>query len=345
MGNISFPISKAYIYGVVPTLSISFKLGGASGTVGTAMFDGRAAVYCRLGRDPFMIPIDVNIAKENGKAAYRFEIVRHKVYVAYLASAAVSSAITAVAGQWDEQSLSMNLRIDCRLGGQSYIITNTFRYVMTPTTYSLAQLLSELAGYLNILVNNGFAEVEIDKVTVDASLTRNSPFYTLVSAVLDKQTYYTGENAIVKVVLKKYRGGFVTRTMTVPMPGSAVSGSYKVYIGSQYELNNQIANLFPYQYRINNMEDLVRIANEPSDMSFLQALFVGFNEGIVYRRRGLPNFPEPYISILNIRNDSGKNYAFPEITGDDLRMDAPVFGNQALTFNLYDRLPQEIEIK
>jgi hypothetical protein len=175
----------------------------------------------------------------------------------------------------------------------------------------------DISSYINVIVYNGFGNVSIDNISIQAELTRDSSFNTIVSAVIDKPAYYTGDSAIVSVVLKKYRGGFVTRTLTVPMPDEAISGTYKLFIGSEYELGVQLANLFPYLYRINNMNDLVRVANDPSRMTSLKALFVGFNEGIVYRRQPLANFPEPYISILNIRNDSGKNYAFPEVTGDD----------------------------
>lgn len=345
MGNVSFPVSRAYVYTVVPNISLSFKLGGASRTIGAALFDGRSAVFCRTGIQPYLIPVSVNVKTITTNGSFHFGVVNHKIYAAYLTAAAVSSSMMTLAGQWDEQSLRMKFRIDCSYAGSKFTITNEFRYVLTPLTYSMAQMLSDISAYVNAIVYNGFGDVSIDNIDVNAELTRDASFYTIVSAVMDRQTYYTGDKALITVVLKKYRSGFVTRTLTVPMPDAAISGAYKVYIGSEYELGVQLANLFPYLYRINNMSDLVRVANDPSKMTALKAMFVGFNEGIVYRRQPLANFPEPYISILNIHNDSGKNYAFPEVTGTDLELDAPLFGNQVISFTLNNRTPQEIENK
>ena len=57
LGPTQFPMTRAYVYTVLPSLFSSTKLSTTSETIGTLLQDRATAIAGRLGPGPKMIPV------------------------------------------------------------------------------------------------------------------------------------------------------------------------------------------------------------------------------------------------------------------------------------------------
>ena len=79
-GNSYLPISRSYIYSVIPTSFLSFKIGASSTPLGSTIFDGNSAVYCKTGISASMIPVKIAIKTPVKSKTFNIKIVDNKYY-------------------------------------------------------------------------------------------------------------------------------------------------------------------------------------------------------------------------------------------------------------------------
>ena len=69
LGPTQFPMRKAYVYSVFPSLYQSWKISSAADAVGTIEQDRITAVAGMIGKSPKMIPVEVKIKTSRGPGA------------------------------------------------------------------------------------------------------------------------------------------------------------------------------------------------------------------------------------------------------------------------------------
>jgi hypothetical protein len=76
LGPTQFPMRKAYVYSVFPSLYQSWKISSAADAVGTIDQDRITAVAGTIGKQPRMIPVEVKLKTSRGQErAYNFRMV------------------------------------------------------------------------------------------------------------------------------------------------------------------------------------------------------------------------------------------------------------------------------
>src|SRR5262245_58142762 len=76
LGPTEFPMTRAYVYTVLPSLFSSMKLSSTGDVIGTFVQDRATAIAGTLGPGPHMIPLSLTLEAERGsKRTFKFEIV------------------------------------------------------------------------------------------------------------------------------------------------------------------------------------------------------------------------------------------------------------------------------
>ena len=77
LGPTAFPMTRAYVYTVLPSLFSSSKLSTTGEVIGTFLQDRATAIAGRLGPGPSLIPVSVSLQAARGAThTFRFEVVR-----------------------------------------------------------------------------------------------------------------------------------------------------------------------------------------------------------------------------------------------------------------------------
>ena len=113
LGPIQFPMKKAYVYSVFPSLYQSWKISTATDAVGTVDQDRTTAIAGRLGATPHMIPVEVKLASSRGgERRFAFRMVEDELFSPVLAYVSLLSVL-----QGNERAFGTStVRVDARIG-------------------------------------------------------------------------------------------------------------------------------------------------------------------------------------------------------------------------------------
>ena len=66
LGPTQFPMTRAYVYTVLPSLSSSAKLSSTNDVIGTFLQDRATAIAGRLGAGPSLLPVTLTLDSPRG---------------------------------------------------------------------------------------------------------------------------------------------------------------------------------------------------------------------------------------------------------------------------------------
>src|SRR4029077_8371223 len=81
LGPTEFPMTRAYVYTVLPSLFSSFKLSTTNEVIGTFLQDRATAIAGRLGPGPKLIPITLTLESKRGQNhTFKFGVVNDQLF-------------------------------------------------------------------------------------------------------------------------------------------------------------------------------------------------------------------------------------------------------------------------
>jgi hypothetical protein len=328
LGPTRFPMKKAWIYSVFPSLQVSWKIAAALDAVGTMDQDRTTSISGRLGEPPRMIPVEVRLRSDRASdREFRFRIVEDELFTPLLGYVSLLSVL-----QGHERALgAATLRIDARLalaGGREVRIRD-----VVAADQPAQQAAAVLAGPLALLVGNDFEPVTIERFEVDVHALETRESATLERAWLEAPLpLRPGSVAPVKVQLRTRRGRTVIETLSVPIPTSAATGSYTLLVADATTMDavEQREKRQPFAAR--DMAQLVRALNRLRAGNRIYARLTRPVGGVVVGGEFLPALPGSIISVLSSA-DQGTSVvpllASPVWTGE-LATDRAVTGSRQL---------------
>ena len=95
LGPTEFPMTRAYVYTVLPSLFTSSKLSAASQVIGTFLQDRPTAIAGRLGPGPSLLPVTLTLEPDRGGArTFKFEVVRDQLFTPLMTFSAIANTLT-----------------------------------------------------------------------------------------------------------------------------------------------------------------------------------------------------------------------------------------------------------
>ena len=294
LGPTQFPMKKAYVYSVYPSLQVSWKIAATLDAVGTVEQDRASAIAGRLGTLPSMIASEVRLhSARSGDRTFRFRIVRDELFTPLLAYVSLLSVL-----QGHERAFgTTTLRLDARLaleGGQEVRVEDVLA-----TGQPAARAAALVAGPLALLVANEFEKVAVRSIEVDVAVEEEARSATIVRAWVDHSgRLRPGTTATLKVLLRTHRGGSVTHSLPLRIPMSASAGTYDLLVADAATLNalEQREMQQPFVYR--DLEQLLRALNELRSGHRLYARLTRPGQGMIVGGEYLPALPGSVLSVL-----------------------------------------------
>jgi len=337
-GNNKLPISRSYVYTVIPSSYFSFKVGASSETIGATLYDGQDGVYCRLGEQADMVPVSVTVRNYKESFSYNFRVVNNRYYFPTLTAGALSSSFLRHTGYLDDKRIRLNCKIDFEHKGQKYSVSNAFLYAYNPSYFNVYGMLSDMNLYLSVFFENNMGDIKINSVKSDIQIEQGIKYYIVDNFTADKNNYRPGETVQCKVLLKQYGGNYVQKRMKLSLPSEAKSGQYLIIAGNENSFYSEIFRLFPRYYTVNNIEDLVKMASFSIKMDKLVVGLIYARPGLMVRDKKMERFPENYLSIFDYNKpwDKANVLLFPEWVKGSEEMDGAIFGIMKTSINIID---------
>ncbi len=294
LGPTQFPMKKAYVYSVFPSLYSSFKISAALDAVGTMDQDRSAAVAGRLGKTPRMIPVTVKLATSRGQERrFSFRIVDDELFSPALAYVSLLSVLQGNERAFGTSTVRVNARVTLT-GGREVKVDDLFAEGQ-PSVQASALVAAPLA----YLLANDFERVSVEKLDVDVS-----SFETIQSASLQRAwieragPIRAGSSVPLRLQLRTYRGEVVSDTIPVQIPANAPPGSYSLLVADAQALTTLEQREMRQPFIPKDLNQLIRAINSLRRNNHVYSRLMRADEGAIVSGEYLQSLPPSVLSVL-----------------------------------------------
>src|SRR5512143_570846 len=333
LGPTQFPLKKAWVYSVFPSLQASWKIAAATDAVGTMAQDRTTAIAGRLGKPPRMIPVQVTLRSARGSdRVFRYRVVEDELFTPLLAYVSLLSVIQG----YERAFGAATLRVDARValeGGREVHLEDVLA-----AQQAGALAAAELAGPRARLVANDFEKLTIDRldVTVDADATLRSA--AIVRAWIDAPApLRPGSSVPLHVQLRTHRGDLVTETLPLSVPEGAPAGTYGLLVADAATMDGVEQREMRQRFVARDLPQLVRSLNKLRAGNVVYARLTRPGAGAVVGGEYLPALPGSILSVLGSADQgtSVVSLASAAVWSGRQPTDYAVSGSRQLTISVH----------
>src|SRR5438034_5086990 len=109
LGPPEFPMTRAYVYTVLPSLFSSMKLSSTGEIIGTFLQDRATAIAGRLGPGPHLIPITLTLESDRApKRTFKFGVVNDQLFTPLLTYASIVNTLASYERQYGSATFTVH---------------------------------------------------------------------------------------------------------------------------------------------------------------------------------------------------------------------------------------------
>jgi hypothetical protein len=293
LGPVEWPMARAEVVTIFPSLQGSFHITNSGQVVGTFIQDRAAAAYGILGREAKTVPIEIEV-KHNGSAVsqYKYRLARDLLLTPVLIDLVISNSLLATQKQYGEMSvaLSGSLFLD---GYEDIKIDNFY------TGFNVLEQAGGLpAAIYFFLSNNEFAPVNITGLKITLDFIEEQRIAELERVWLTKTEVKPGESFKLIMQLKPRRGKEIFLEQDYHIPPTLQSGTYKITVGNGEEITRQENELVKGTMKLRDIQQMVRLINLLRPNSKLYAQVMREEEGFYFEGEFFPGLPPSKMTVI-----------------------------------------------
>ncbi len=332
LGPTQFPMRKAYVYSVFPSLYQSWKISSPADAVGTIEQDRTSAIAGRLGAQPRMIPVTVRLRTSRGQQrAFTFRIVNDELFSPVLAYVSLASVLQTNERAFGTASIHVDAKVSLA-GGREVRVEDLFTQEQ-PGIQAAALVAAPLA----YLLTNDFQTVSVDKVEVDVTSDETVQNATLERAWVERDgPVRPGATVPVKLQLRTYRGETKTETVPVQIPDNAPSGVYSLLVADGPALTALEQREMRQPFVPRDLDQLIRAINSLHHNNHLYLRLTRPEDGAIVRGEYLQSLPPSVLAVLG-GQDAGSGVVpirTAAVWDFDLTTDFAVTGSRLLSLTV-----------
>jgi hypothetical protein len=293
LGPTRFPMKKAWVYSIYPSLQVSWKIATTLEAVGTMDQDRATAVAGRLGATPRMISTRVELSSgERGEQAFQFRLVDDELLTPVLAYVSLLSVLQGHERAFGTTTIGVDARIV--LDGEREV---RVRDVLTGQVAPRAAAL--IAGPLGLLVTNPFEHVTMQSIEVLVTAEEDERSATIERAWVDEtRPLRPGEKATLHVQLRPRRGGTVTLELPLEIPSSTPPGTHDLLVADAATFDATERQERRQAFEARDLPQLLEALNRQRAGNRVYARLTRSASGAIVGGEYLPALPQSVLSVL-----------------------------------------------
>jgi hypothetical protein len=328
LGPIQFPMTRAYVYTVLPSLFSSVKVSTTSDVIGTFSQDRPTTVAGRLGPGPAMIPITLTLETDRGpKRTFHFRVVNDAMFTPLMTYSALVNTLESYERQYGAATFTVT-------GSAALRNHDAIRF---DNVFSSAQSAMDASAYvvapITYLMGNDREKVDIDGVTLSITSAEEPKTATLERVWLDDPRPRAGRTVPLKMLLRTYRGEEVVRTLPIGIPAN-VDGALSILVsdGARLGLAEQRDTRSPQK----SVDQVIKGLNTARRNNVLYVRLLGSEAGAVVNGELLSSLPPSVLAVLEAdRNGGNFNPLRSATLGDwELPTEQAVTGSRTLSITV-----------
>ncbi len=293
LGAIDLPLTGARVEALMPSLQSSSRLAVALDEIGALRQDRAAAVYGRLGAEPAMIPIRVQLDAGADSRTFSFDVADDPL----LAPVLFYLSLNGIIGAAERTAGSLTVRI----AEGSVIKMDADRDVALDNVFAGPQALDYATGIpayiLHLLMNNVWETPRIVGINIIIEYDAQPKSARLMRVVADRYRVSPGESVELDLIVAPFRGARRTLRTTVRIPDEQPAGNLTLLVAgaTTVQRNDQAdTSILP-----KDLDQLVRLINQLRRNDRLYIVASAADPGVFVEGARMPNLPPSVAAVLS----------------------------------------------
>jgi hypothetical protein len=300
LGPTQFPMTRAHVITVLPSLSSSMKIASTGDVIGIVQQDRATTIAGTLGPGPAMIPISLTLNSERGtRKKFSIGIVNDQLFTPLLAYVAILNTLTSYERQNGVGTYT--LKGAARVKNHSDVAFEDLFTGDQPSTYAAASVVAPL----NVLLRNAFEAVQFEGLNLEIEASETPRSATLERVWIDGTKAKPGTAVDLRILMRTYRGEEVTQSLPVQIPANA-RGSVSIMVADGARLSQFEARELQVQpMQTTGVPQMIRVLNSARKNNRLYVRLVTRDGGAVVTGEPLAALPSSVLAVM----DSDRNGA------------------------------------
>jgi hypothetical protein len=300
LGPTQFPMTRAYVHTILPSLLSSMKIASTGEVIGSVQQDRATTIAGTLGPGPRTIPVSLTLTSERGtRKTFRMAMVNDQLFTPLLAYLSILNTLTSYERQNGVASYALK--------GTAAIKNHAgvaFEDLFTGDQGSAGAAASVVAP-INFLLRNAFEEVEIEGLTLEVQASEDARSATIERVWTDGTRVRAGATVGLKVLLRTYRGEEVTQSVAVRIPPQA-RGTVQVMVSDAGRLAQWEARELQTQpLQTRGLPQMIRVLNTARKNNRLYVRLLTRESGAVVKGESLTALPASVLSVIEADRNGG----------------------------------------
>jgi len=301
LGPTQFPMTRAYVHTILPSLQSSMKIASTGDVIGTVSQDRATTIAGTLGAGPAMIPVKItlNNAERGLKKTFSMAMVNDELFTPLLAYLSILNTLTSYERQNGVGTYA--LRGSASIKNHGAI---AFEDLFTGDQPSAGAAASVVAP-INFLLRNAFEGIEFEGLNLEIDASEQPRSATLERVWIDGTRTRPGTTIDLKVLLRTYRGEEITKSVPVQIPANA-RGSVSIMVADATRLSQWEARELQVQpLQTRGVPQLIRLLNDARKNNRLYVRLVTRDGGAVVRGESLAALPQSVLAVMESDRNGG----------------------------------------
>jgi hypothetical protein len=330
LGPTTFPMTRAYVHTLLPSMTSSMKIATTEEVIGTVQQDRATTIAGMMGGAPATIPVKIALESERGfKKQFSFRVVNDQMLTPLFTYASILSTLTSYERETGAATFTIKGTMNVKSHGEVKI-----EDLFSGNGASLSAAGSVMAP-LTFLLGNDFEPIEIEAVDLTIQSTEQPRTATIERVWLDGGRARAGRTVPLKVLMRTYRGDEVVRTVPLDIPANA-SGSLSVMISDGSRLAQWERREVRQPNEPRSIPQLMRTLNTLRKNNRLYVRLLAPDSGAVVSGEPLSSLPPSVLSVMESDRSTGDFVPLRSATlGEwNLPTEYAVVGSRMLTINV-----------
>lgn len=330
LGPTAFPMTRAHIETVLPSLFTSTKIASIGEVIGTFQQDRATAIAGTLGPGPALIPIKIGLDSGRGlRKSFRFDVVQDQLFTPLLTFVTILNTLRSYEREFGAATFTVKGTATVKGHGEI-----SFEDIFTGDSPSIGAA-TYVVGPLTFLLSNDLAPVEIEAVDISIASTEQPRTATLERVWLDEIRPRAGRTVSLKVLTRSYRGDETIRTIPIEIPANA-SGSLSILVSEGTRLAQMEQRELRQALQPQSIGQMIRVFNKARKNNRLYVKLLSADAGAVVNGEALSSLPPSVLAILEGDRSGGNFVPLRSATvGEwELATDSAVRGSRLLTIDV-----------
>jgi hypothetical protein len=329
LGPTEFPMTRAYVHTLLPSLFSSVKVSSVGEVIGTFQQDRATAIAGTLGSGPALIPVNIALDTDRGlHKEFKYRLVNDQLFTPLLTYLSILNTLRSYEREFG--AATFTVKGQARVKGHGAI---AFEDVFTGDSPSIGAA-TYVAGPITFLLRNDLASVELEGVDITIASSEQPRTATIERVWLDAVRPRAGRTVPLKILTRSYRGEDTIRTIPIDIPANA-AGSLQILVSDGAQLTQweqrELRQLGPQ-----SIPQMIRVLNNARKNNRVYVRLLSADRGAVVNGEALSSLPPSVLAVFEGDRNGGsfaplRSAALGEW---ELATEYAVSGSRLLTLNV-----------